>query len=161
MSTTYNIKVNQLHDFSFKEDEISEMNLIEKSNNSYHILDENSSYKANVITADFDEKKYTIQVNGNNYEIAISNELDILIADLGMEVSVEKKENDLKAPMPGLVVAVSVTVGQTIEEGEGVVVLEAMKMENTLVAPRSGVVKSISIKEGDKVEKNELLIEIE
>ena len=161
MSNTYKIKVNEIHDFSFKEHEISEMNLMEKSNDSYHILDENKSYKAAVVASNFDKKTYTIQVNGNKYEIAISNELDILIADLGLEVSVEKKENDLKAPMPGLVVAVHVAVGQTIVEGEGVLVLEAMKMENTLVSPRNGVVKSISIKEGDKVEKNELLIEIE
>ncbi len=161
MGTTYKTKVNQIHDFSFEENEILKMNLVEKSKGSYHVIDENKSFKAQVITADFNKKKYTVQVNGNDYEVAISNELDALIADLGLETSVGKKENDLKAPMPGLVVAVNIAVGQEVKEGEGILVLEAMKMENTLLAPRDGIVKSIGVKEGDKVEKNELLIEIE
>ncbi len=161
MGNTYKTKVNQAHDFSFEENEILKMNLVGKSKDSYHVIDENKSFKAQVIAADFNKKKYTVQVNGNDYEVAISNELDALIADLGLETSVGKKENDLKAPMPGLVVAVNIAVGQEVKEGEGILVLEAMKMENTLLAPRDGIVKSIGVKEGDKVEKNELLIEIE
>lgn len=161
MGTTYTIKVNGTHDFSFDKDEISRLNIVEKSKDSYHIIDEHTSFKAKITTANFNEKKYTIQVNGNDYEVDISDELDVLIAALGLETSSGKKENDLKAPMPGLVVGVSAKVGQEVKEGEGVLVLEAMKMENTLVAPRDGTIKSIAVKEGDKVEKNELLIEIE
>ncbi len=161
MSKTYKAKVNQTHDFSFDENKISALNSIEKLNDSYHVLHDNTSFKAKVVTANFNEKKYVVQVNGNDYEVNISNELDSLIAELGLEASVGKKENDVKAPMPGLVVAVNVEVGQKVKEGEGVLVLEAMKMENTLLAPKDGVIKSIAVQGGDKVEKNELLIEIE
>ena len=161
MKNTYKAIVNQIHDFTFDKEDVLAMNSMEKSKDSYHVLEEDVSFKAKIINADFNNKKYTVQVNGNDYEITISNELDALIADLGLETSVGKKENNLKAPMPGLVVSVNVAVEQEVKEGEGVLVLEAMKMENTLLSPRDGVVKSITVKEGDKVEKNELLIEIE
>ena len=69
--------------------------------------------------------------------------------------------NDIKAPMPGLILEVNVEEGAEVQEGDYLLVLEAMKMENTLTAPRDGVVKSVSIKKGETVEKNQLLIEME
>ena len=82
MSKIYNAKVNQTHDFSFDEDKISALDLIEKLNDSYHVLHDNTSYKATIVTANFNEKKYVVQVNGNDYEVAISNELDIFLIQL-------------------------------------------------------------------------------
>ena len=69
-----------------------------------------------------------------------------------------KKAADLKAPMPGLVVEVSVSEGQEIKKGDKLVVLEAMKMENILKSPADGVVKKVNVKKGNTVEKNEVLI---
>ena len=68
---------------------------------------------------------------------------------------------ELKAPMPGLVLKIEVEVGQTIKEGDALVVLEAMKMENVLKSPADVVIKSIGVTEGNAVEKNEVLIEFE
>ncbi|MCW5853300.1 MAG: acetyl-CoA carboxylase biotin carboxyl carrier protein subunit [Anaerolineae bacterium] len=63
--------------------------------------------------------------------------------------------------MPGLVVAVRVEPGQTIEQGQGLVILEAMKMENELRAPRAGMVKSIRCRPGQAVNMGETLVSIE
>jgi pyruvate carboxylase subunit B len=64
----------------------------------------------------------------------------------------------IKAPMPGLVVRVEVSKGATVEVGEGVVVVEAMKMENELKAQVRGVVEQVHVKAGDRVEKGAPLV---
>ncbi len=65
------------------------------------------------------------------------------------------------AIMPGKIIRVMVEVGQTVEEGEAVCVLEAMKMENELHAGRGGVVKAVHVQPGADVEKGQVLVEIE
>ncbi len=63
----------------------------------------------------------------------------------------------IKAPMPGMIINYEVQVGDAVNEGQTVVILEAMKMENALVSPVSGVIKSIHFKSGDSVAKNAVL----
>jgi propionyl-CoA carboxylase alpha chain len=67
----------------------------------------------------------------------------------------------IQSPMPGLVVAVPVTVGQEVKEGETVAIIEAMKMQNILKAERDGVVKTIGAKAGDPVAADDVLVEFE
>ncbi|MGG8497177.1 biotin/lipoyl-containing protein [Tenacibaculum sp. TC6] len=161
MSKTFKTKVNETYQFDFGVEEIQKLDIVPKTLQQYHVLENNQSYKATILKSDFNQKKYTVQVNGNSYEVAIADALDMLINALGLEVAAVKKENDIKAPMPGLIVSVNVEVGQEVREGDGILVLEAMKMENTLQAPRDGVVKSVAVQSGDKVEKNTVLIEME
>jgi propionyl-CoA carboxylase alpha chain len=63
------------------------------------------------------------------------------------------------SPMPGLVVTMDVAVGQTVQEGEQVCIIEAMKMQNIIRAERAGVVKTVSAKAGDSVAADEVLVE--
>jgi biotin carboxyl carrier protein len=67
----------------------------------------------------------------------------------------------LSAPMPATVVAVNVTPGQQVEEGELLITLEAMKMELPIKAPRAGRVKSIACREGEIVQSGVALLELE
>jgi biotin carboxyl carrier protein len=67
----------------------------------------------------------------------------------------------LKAPMPGLVLRVQASAGQSVAQGAGLVVLEAMKMENELKAPASAVVKAVRVQPGEAVEKGQVLVEFE
>ena len=64
----------------------------------------------------------------------------------------------VEAPMPGTVLRVNVKVGDTVEEGQAVVILEAMKMENEIAAPKSGTVASINAAQGSAVNTGDLLI---
>jgi len=63
----------------------------------------------------------------------------------------------LKAPMPGMIVSYEKEVGDSVNQGDTIVILEAMKMENALSAPKSGVIKSIHFRKGDSVPKNAVL----
>lgn len=161
MSQSFKVKVNATYDFDISKDEINDLDVIEKSKNQYHILKKHQSYDAKVVTANFNKKEYEVTINGNRYLVGISDQLDALILDLGLGVSSAKKANDVKAPMPGLIVSVDISEGQEVKEGDGILVLEAMKMENTLTAPKDGRVKAIKVNAGDKVDKNALLIELE
>jgi biotin carboxyl carrier protein len=67
----------------------------------------------------------------------------------------------LTAPMPGKVVRVLVKQGQTVEEGQGLVVVEAMKMENELKSPKAGTVTEVFAREGLAVEANAKLLTVE
>ncbi len=80
---------------------------------------------------------------------------------MGFSIGSAKKANDIKAPMPGLILNVNVEEGQEVEEGETLLILEAMKMENAIGAPKNGTVKSINVKSNGTVEKGELMIEME
>ena len=67
----------------------------------------------------------------------------------------------LEAPMPGVVLQVRVAVGDEVEEGATLVVVEAMKMEHAIVAPRSGVVRAVCFVEGARVGPGDTLVELE
>ena len=67
----------------------------------------------------------------------------------------------LKSPLPGVILEMKVNVGDTVTEGQTVLVLEAMKMENNIDAPKSGVIKSIAKGKGDSVLEGDLLLTIE
>ncbi len=67
----------------------------------------------------------------------------------------------IKAPLPGVVLDITVKVGDTIKNGDTVVVLEAMKMENNIHSDKSGVVKTIEVSKGDSVLEGAVLITVE
>jgi len=60
---------------------------------------------------------------------------------------------NVKAPMPGLILKIKKNVGEKVEQGESVIILEAMKMENDLKSPASGIIEEVFVKEGTAVEK--------
>jgi biotin carboxyl carrier protein len=77
---------------------------------------------------------------------------------MGMDKLQGNAMNELKAPMPGMVLKIMVNAGDEVKKGDSLLVLEAMKMENNIKALGDGVVTAIPIKAGDKVEKNQVLI---
>jgi biotin carboxyl carrier protein len=94
----------------------------------------------------------------NSYTVAISNDLDQLIHELGFEVGLTKQIN--ASAYARVDIEISVIVGQTVKENDSLLILEAMKMENSFLSPRDGIIKSISVILGD-ADKGQLLIEFE
>lgn len=161
MKNSYQVRVNNTFDFKIDKQAVLDLDSLEVSNSKFHILRKNNAYKTEITEADFSQKTYKIKVNNNIYNVEIFNELDTLIQQMGFEIGVTKTVKEIKAPMPGLILAIDVAVGQKVKEDDTLLILEAMKMENALASPRDGVIKSISIVTGQTVNKNELLIEFE
>ena len=161
MSKSYTLNVNSDYEFKLKASDVSKADLIKIANTKHHVLHNNRSVTTEIIESDFNAKSYKVKVNNNTYNVHISNELDVLIKDMGFEVGVSKMVNDIKAPMPGLILDIHVKIGQEIKENDTLLVLEAMKMENVITSPRDGIIKTITAQKGHAVDKNELLIEFE
>lgn len=154
-------KVNDVHEFEFKQEQIQNLDIQRTTSGAHHLLVNDKSVTSEIVTSDFLNRIYTVKINSNLYQVQISNQLDVLIKEMGLSLSAGQVINEIKAPMPGMILDVMVSEGQEVKEGENLLVLEAMKMENTILAPRDAVIKSINIKKGKTVSKNEVLIEME
>ncbi len=161
MSNSYKLTVNNGTPIDATEGDLKNLDAVSIEANKFHILKDGKPFKAEIIAADFLSKKYTVKVNNNTYEVAISNELDSLIKSMGIERGSTKVINAIKAPMPGLILEISVEVGQEVKENDPLLILEAMKMENSFLSPRDGIIKSIAVEKGNAVDKGQLLIEFE
>ena len=130
----------------------------EVKNGSFHVIRDNKSYSVEVIKADAAEKSFTVSVNGNKYQLNVKDKYDELLKSLGMDNLSAGKVNEIKAPMPGLVLDIRVSEGDAVKKGDPILVLEAMKMENILKSPTDGTIRKINVKKGLAVEKNQVLI---
>lgn len=133
--------------------------LIKINDHQFHLIYNNQSYNVDVIKLNSSEKTLILKVNSIKYTLELKDKYDDLLHSLGMDSASAKKVNDIKAPMPGMVLNVLVTEGTEVKKGDVLLVLEAMKMENMLKSPADGVVKKVAVQKGNAVEKNQLLIQ--
>ena len=125
---------------------------------TFHIIKDSVSYHAEIIQADYNTKTFIIKINGNLHTLTVKDRFDLLLDKMGMSAVNANKINEIKAPMPGLIIAIKVVVGQEVKKGEPLLILEAMKMENILKSPGDGIVKTIKVNLRDNVDKNQVLI---
>jgi pyruvate carboxylase subunit B len=104
--------------------------------------------------------RYTLWINGYRFESEALDERTRAIRDLSAASAGPAGPAPILAPMPGLIVRVNVNVGDRVEAGQGIVVMEAMKMENELRATAPGTVQSIEVAAGTAVEKGTLLVRL-
>lgn len=162
----YQVKVNDKYNFEIEtknqslkiNNEAVELDSLALNGNTAHVLYQNRSYTTEVVELNKEEKTAVVKVNGNLYAVNVKDQFDQLLKQLGMDNLAANKIQQVKAPMPGLVLNVLASEGDEVKKGDNLLVLEAMKMENMIKSPTDGVIKKITIKQGDKVEKNELLI---
>ena len=138
-----------------------EANVVKIADGKFHVLLGTKSFSADVLSADRAAKTFVLRVNNSIHELRVEDEMDSLLKKLGMDSAATHKVNDLKAPMPGLVLKLMVAAGDEIKLGDPLLLLEAMKMENILKAAGIGKVKAIKVAAGDKVEKGQVLIQFE
>ncbi|MEN0046360.1 MAG: biotin/lipoyl-containing protein [Bacteroidota bacterium] len=158
MPTLYKAKIGE-EEIELTTADLAQLNVIPTSEKAYHVLHESKSYHAQIEPQD--AKQFEVILNGNKYQVALSDEYDQLIDKMGLTIANSDKVTDIKAPMPGLVLSVEVEEGQAVNKGEALLILEAMKMENVIKSPGEGVVKSITVEKGKAVEKGTVLIEFE
>lgn len=104
---------------------------------------------------------YTLWVDGYRLEVEALDERTRAIRDLSANAAPDTGPAPLVAPMPGLIVRVNAQIGDRVQPGQGLVVMEAMKMENELRAQAAGTVKNVLVASGATVEKGTVLLELE
>ena len=104
---------------------------------------------------------YTLWVDGYRFECEALDERTRAIRDFSAAAAGPVGPAPITAPMPGLIVRVNVSVGDRVEAGQGIVVMEAMKMENELRATAAGTVRSVEVTPGTAVEKGALLVALD
>ncbi len=104
--------------------------------------------------------RYTLWSDGHRFEVEALDERRRVIADMTGAQAARSGPAPLVAPMPGLVVRVSVQVGDQVQAGQSLVVMEAMKMENELRSTAAGTVASLRVQPGQAVEKGAVLVEL-
>jgi biotin carboxyl carrier protein len=162
----YQVKVNNQLNFEVNRDkdaltvngEATTADVSKISPLSYHVIHNMTSYNVEVITMDTATKTAELKVNGNAYTVTAKDQFDLLLDQLGLSNLESSKISEIKAPMPGLVLKIFVSVGDEVKKGDNLLILEAMKMENIIKAPADVTIKTTKIKAGDKVEKGQVLM---
>ena len=130
---------------------------LENSDGSFHVLYNGKSH--HILVNESHEDTLKLEINKRKTETRIKNELEDLLTKMGMDKVSGSAMNELKAPMPGMVLKIHIQVGDQVKKGDSLLVLEAMKMENNIKALGDGTVSAIQIQAGDKVEKNQVMIQ--
>ncbi len=136
-----------------------EWDLAKITDGYFHILHKNKSYRAEVVKADRGIKTFQFKINNKIYTVEVKDKFDLLLEKMGMANGAAAKINNIKAPMPGLVIDLKVKAGDAVKAGDPLLILEAMKMENILKSPGDGIIKNVKTRKGDSVEKGQVLIE--
>ncbi|MCG8572863.1 MAG: biotin/lipoyl-binding protein [Spirochaetes bacterium] len=117
-------------------------------------------------TVSINDKKYSVvidgnkaTVNGKTFNIDIKEGVEVTgTAPTDKSQAATSDNKSVKAPMPGNVLKVDVKVGNSVSEGDQLLILEAMKMETPIKAPCNGVITSITVTQGDPVDAGQVLI---
>lgn len=157
----YKTKINEQFEFEFESSATQELDIVKTGANTFHLIKNNQSYQASIESIDYELKTAKININGRSYDVQVKDTFDQLVSKLGLEVVNSTMIKDVKAPMPGLVLDVAVGPGQSIQKGDKLLILEAMKMENVIKSDGEGIIKTIHIEKGAAVDKGQLLIEME
>lgn len=104
---------------------------------------------------------YEFLIEGSYFDISVKSKLQDFANEIISNKEIEKKLHTCRAPMPGLVNKVLRNIGDTVNVGDPLILLEAMKMENELRSNYKGIIKEIMVKEGNAVEKDSIIMTIE
>ena len=138
-----------------------------------------TSYSVNVKSAEGSQAE--IEVNGKNYSVILEEEVNPLktpilvrkevVTNPGenkistkaapMSASNKPSANGIKAPLPGSIIRVECKVGDTVKEGDLLLVMESMKMENNILSEKNGVIKTIEVEAGQAVMQDDILMTLE
>ena len=123
----------------------------------YSLLIDGKSYEAYVSP---DEDQWQVLLQGQQYPVRVEDARERRLRTAAGGAPESHGDFQLKAPMPGLVVAVPVEENEPVEKGQVLLILESMKMQNELRAPRSGKVQRVRVKVGESVERRQVLLTV-
>ena len=123
----------------------------------YSLIVDGKSHEAYVAAG---ENDWQVLLRGRLYPVSVEDEREKRLRSAAGGGVAETGEFHLRAPMPGLVVAIPAEEGQKIKKGQVLLILESMKMQNELKSPRDGTVGRIRVKAGETVEQKQTLLSV-
>ncbi len=124
----------------------------------YSLIADGKSHEAYVRESD---DEWQVLLRGRLFPVKVEDEREKRLRAVAGGGVAETGEFHLKAPMPGLVVAIPVEEGQEVKKGQVLLILESMKMQNELKSPRDGVINRIKVKVGESVEQKQALLSVQ
>jgi biotin carboxyl carrier protein len=124
----------------------------------YSLIVDGKSHEGYVAQA---EDQWQVLLRGRLYPISVEDEREKRLRSAAGGGVAETGEFHLRAPMPGLVVAIPVEEGQEVKRGQVLLILESMKMQNELKTPRDGTIGRVRVKGGDTVEQKQILLSVQ
>ena len=125
----------------------------------YSLLINGRSYEAYIHEEETNDA-WQVLLRGDLFTATVEDEREQRLRAAAGAVAAATGEFNLRAPMPGLIVAVPVAEGQAVSKGDILVILESMKMQNELKCPRDGTVTRVRVKAGDGVDHNQVLLTV-
>jgi len=127
-----------------------------------------NSYHTEIL--EFEKNIAKVEINGTIYTVEVEKEIQVsktpTLVRKKPNIKTEKKIKktgdgiDIKAPLPGNILEIKVSKGDTVAKGDTLLVMEAMKMENNILAEKDGEITDIACSVGDSVLQNDILIKI-
>ncbi|HJU63691.1 MAG TPA: biotin/lipoyl-containing protein [Candidatus Binatia bacterium] len=124
---------------------------------NYSLIVDNRSFEIEVDNA---EDEYRVLVDGRNYHVQLVDERRVRVGGGQSDIQLQGRQK-VSVPMSGKVIELLVSEGESVERGQGLVIVEAMKMENEVRSPITGEVKEIKVKPGEAVEGGAVLVIVE
>jgi biotin carboxyl carrier protein len=147
--------------FHWMPEEWQSLDCISTGENEFHVIENGKSHWVTVLEFDLQSRTCLLKVDGEIKKVKFLRDLDIMIERMGLNAVQVNTLKNLPSPMPGLVTTIKTAIGQSVEKGTPLLILEAMKMENVIVSPHAAVIKEIKVKAGQAVEKGAILVEFE
>ncbi|HEX9838333.1 MAG TPA: biotin/lipoyl-containing protein [Anaerolineales bacterium] len=123
----------------------------------YSLIVDGKSHESYVQQGD---DNWQVLLRGRLYPVTVEDEREKRLRAAAGSGVAESGEFHLKAPMPGLVVAIPVEEGQQIKKGQVILILESMKMQNELKSPRDGTMGRVRVKVGESVEQKQTMLSV-
>jgi biotin carboxyl carrier protein len=131
------------------------LKILKSKSDEFEFILENTFHYVKILSST--ETKYKLLIDGVPIEIKKQSKITEIIEKSLKAKGTVSRANNVTSQIPGRVVKVSVATGDTIKEGDPIVVLESMKMQIAIKSNKDGVVKEIKVKEGSTVSRNEVV----
>jgi len=140
-----------------QQNSVIDYGLVQLSPGRYSLIKDNKSYLIHLIK---NASEYRVHVLGEQFPVQVEDERESKLKELVQSTHGGPSEQEIKAPIPGLVVKVPVQEGDSVKTGDALLILEAMKMENIIKAPCNCRVDKIAVAEKETVQQNQMLLRL-
>lgn len=141
------------------DDKRHELKIISFKSNILEFIFDNSFYEIRVLESTSTDLK--ILLNGNPLTLKKHSKLAEILEKSAGRGGGGSSQNSISSQIPGRVISVSISKGDSVKKGDNIVVLESMKMQVAIKSPRDGVIKELKVKEGQSISRNDVVAVLE